>query len=243
MIDIDLALKEFIKYSEEFDLSRPEIKRKQLHSLRVMKISKEIAESLDLDEEKIKLATLIGLLHDIARFEQFTQFETFHDAQSFDHGDYGASILEKDIRKYIKNDKYDDIIITAVKNHNKYEINPELKDEKLLYSKLIRDADKIDIIFECVDVFWKNNESKVEKSVILDSIFEEVKQQKLIKRTKEYQLTESEKLLGTIAFIFDINFRKSFEILKQENYINKMVDRFNFENKDTNTKWNILESS
>ena len=35
-----------------------------------MEISKKIAESLKLTQEEIELATLIGLLHDIARFEK-----------------------------------------------------------------------------------------------------------------------------------------------------------------------------
>ena len=37
--------------------------------------------------KEIELAGLIGLLHDIARFEQFTKYQTFNDRLSFDHGD------------------------------------------------------------------------------------------------------------------------------------------------------------
>ena len=37
-----------------------------------------------------------------------------------------------------------------------------------------------------------------------------------------------------MAFIFDMNFKESFEILKEKDYINKTFDRFDF--KDEKTK-------
>ena len=99
-IRLNKAKKEFIKYTEQYNLENENIKRKQLHSIRVMELSKEIATKLEMSQEDIDIATLIGLLHDIARFEQYTQFQTFRDLESFDHGDYAIKILEKDIRKY-----------------------------------------------------------------------------------------------------------------------------------------------
>ena len=95
-----------------------------------MEISKEIAQGLRLTLEEIDIATLIGLLHDIARFEQYTQYHTFKDAQSIDHGDLGVEILNKDIRKYIETDKYDETIKLAVKNHNKYKIQEGLTQKQ-----------------------------------------------------------------------------------------------------------------
>ena len=68
MIDLDKAEKEFIKYSEKFNLEDSHLKRKQLHSLRVRDLSREIAQKMNLNNEEIQIATLIGLLHDIARF-------------------------------------------------------------------------------------------------------------------------------------------------------------------------------
>ena len=70
MIDLSKAKSEFIKYTNNYDLNDSHITRKIHHSLRVMEASKKIAENLNLTKEQIDLATLIGLLHDIARFEQ-----------------------------------------------------------------------------------------------------------------------------------------------------------------------------
>ena len=116
-INLEKAKDEFIRYTENNDLQNEHIKGKQEHSIRVMEISKQIAEGLHLSQEEIEIATLIGLLHDIARFEQYTKYNTFIDLKSFDHGDYGAEILEKELKKYRKTNKYDDIIIKAVKNN------------------------------------------------------------------------------------------------------------------------------
>ena len=62
MIDLIKAEDEFKKYTQNYDMQLDGIERKYNHSFRVMKISKEIAENLNLNEEQIQLATLIGLL-------------------------------------------------------------------------------------------------------------------------------------------------------------------------------------
>ena len=43
---------------------------------------------------------VIGLLHDIGRFEQEAQYHTFNDFKSMDHGDYGAEYLKNNIGAY-----------------------------------------------------------------------------------------------------------------------------------------------
>ena len=134
-INLDKAKKEFLNYTENFDLKNEYIELKKNHSLRVMKISQNIATRLGLAQNDIDLATLIGLLHDIARFEQYTQFKTFRDIDSFDHGDYAIKILESDLKKYVETDEYDNIIKVAIKNHNKYQIEEGLNDRELLYAK------------------------------------------------------------------------------------------------------------
>jgi putative nucleotidyltransferase with HDIG domain len=235
MINMEKAKKEFIAYTNQFDINNPNIERKIGHSIRVMGISKKIAESLKLDKEQIELAALIGLLHDIGRFNQMKKYNTFNDKDSIDHGDYGIEILNKDMRKYIDSNKYDTIIKKAIKNHNKYEIEEGLTDEELLFSKIIRDADKTDILYEAVCIFWKDSESKIEKEIISDHLFNQFKNRTLIKRTKGKK-SGVDSILTTLAFIFDINFKSTFEILSKEEYINKIIERFDFKDEYTKEK-------
>lgn len=205
-----------------------------------MNISKRIATGIGLSQEEIEIAGLIGLLHDIARFEQFTQFETFNDLNSFDHGNYALEILDKDIRKYIQNDKYDEIIKIAIKNHNKFEIEEGLKEKELVFAKLIRDADKIDIIHEAVEMFWKGIENQINNTKISERVENQFKSYKQIKRGKDDEkIPNIDEVIGVIAFIFDVNYRESFEIIKKEDYINKILSRFDL--KDQKSKEKIEE--
>ena len=235
-IDLNKAQKEFLNYTEKFDLKNENIELKQLHSLRVMKISKEIATRLGLSQNDIDLATLIGLLHDIARFEQYKQFQTFRDLESFDHGDYAIKILEKEIRKYVETTEYDNIIKVAIKNHNKIAIEEGLTEQEMLFAKIIRDADKIDIFYEALCFFWKNEEEKVNISKISDRVYDQFNDKKLIKREKNVKLENVDSIISVIVFIFDINFKVSFEILKEKDYINQIINRFKFKDEETKEK-------
>ena len=79
MIDIEKARKEFDNYTKNYDLDNENLNKKYYHTYRVMGICKAIAKSLKLSDEEINLAKIIGLLHDIARFEQYTKYRTFAD--------------------------------------------------------------------------------------------------------------------------------------------------------------------
>lgn len=235
MIDIEKAKEAFIKYTENYDLKIKAIERKQQHSLRVMKLATKIATELKLSQEEIEIATLIGLLHDIARFEQYAKYKTYKDIDSFDHGDYGVKILNKDIRNYIDTDEYDKIIKCAVKNHNKYKIESGLNEKEELFCKIVRDADKLDILFETETMFWKIDRVNIEKCTITDEVMERILNKKPVKIKQDDD--ELVKLLCIIAFVFDINFKPSLSIIKNKKYINNILNSFEF--KDANTKKQI----
>lgn len=241
LLDIKRAEMEFLKYVKKFDETESKIDLKKHHSIRVMKISNQIAKTLFKNEEQIELATLIGLLHDIARFEQYTRYRTFNDFESFDHGDYGVEILKRDnyIRKFIQTDKYDNIILKAIKNHNKFQIEEGLTEEELIYSKLIRDADKLDIFYEVCTLFWKDRKNEIENSRISNNIEENFKGQKLIKKDKT--INGVDRVILTMAFVFDLNYKESFKILKKEDYINRGLNQFNFKYNETKEKIEELE--
>ena len=237
-INIEEAKEEFIKYTENFNTKDENIERKQQHSLRVMKIAEQIATNLKLNEEQIQLATLIGLLHDIGRFKQYTDIGLENNLEGFDHGDYGAKVLFEEgiIRKFIETNKYDEIIKKSIKNHNKFSIEAGLTQEELLFAKLIRDADKIDILYESIDIYYKNNEEEVNKSVLSEKIYNEFTKKATIKKGKNVRLKFIDDITCVISFIYDINYKTSFEIIKEKDYINKIIDRYNFQDQSTKTK-------
>ena len=238
MIDIKKSKDEFMKYTNNYDMENENIDRKIYHSLRVMEISKKIATNMGLENEKIELATLIGLLHDIGRFEQFKIYQTYSDLESIDHGDLGADILKQNnfIRNFIKEAKYDEIILKSVQNHNKYKIADDLNKEEKLFCKIVRDADKIDILYEAIEIFWKKGREEIQNDLISDKVYNEFLNKKLIKKDKNMKKNGIDKLVLMLAFVFDINFHESLEILKKEDYLNKILNNFDFKRQDTKEK-------
>ena len=196
MIDIKKSKDEFMKYTNNYDIENENIERKIYHSLRVMEISKKIATNMGLENEKIELATLIGLLHDIGRFEQFKIYQTYSDLESIDHGDLGADILKQNnfIRNFIKEAKYDEIILKSVQNHNKYKIADDLNKEEKLFCKIVRDADKIDILYEAIEIFWKKGREEIQNDLISDKVYNEFLNKKLIKKDKNMKKNGIDKL-------------------------------------------------
>lgn len=231
MIDLPNANKEFIKYVKEFDVTNSRIKGKQRHSIRVENISKLIAEDLKLNQEEIDLAMLIGLLHDIGRFEQEKQYHTFNDLKSFDHGDYGAELLRKLIRNFIDIDKYDNIIFQSVRNHNKLKIDENLNEQENFFAKIVRDADKLDIMDETINLFYKETENLVNESDISEYTLNFVRNHQTVETPKNVEILYLDGVVRTIAFVFDLNYKKSFEILKEQDYINRIIDRFDYQNR------------
>ena len=107
----------FDNYAKKFDFNNDKVKRKYHHSYRVQVLCEIIAKDLGFEENDIRLASLCGIFHDIARFKQSTKFDTFDDSKSFDHGDVGADLFndlfanDLDInfdvsKKIIKDNKY-----------------------------------------------------------------------------------------------------------------------------------------
>lgn len=202
----------FKEYVNTFDFDNENIKLKYYHTLEVADLSYKIASDLGLSEEEKDLAKLIGYLHDIGRFEQMVKTNTFLD-KVLDHADNGIKVLfdEGLIRKFIKDNKYDDIIRKAVKNHNKYKILDEVSDEEKLFANIIRDSDKIDI-FRVRRLYNKDKIEVSPSKEVLESIYR--KEPINIKDIKN----KTDSILCVLAFIFDINYKCSIKLLKEKGY-------------------------
>lgn len=235
VVNIEEAKKRFIEFADRYDLTNEHMNRKKYHSLRVTEVSEEIAKRENFTEEEVEIATLIGLLHDIARFKQYTEYQTFKDSESIDHGDVAVELLENNsfLRKFINTDKYDNIIKSAIKNHNKFSIEEGISEEENKFCKLIRDADKIDIIYESIYIFWKNEKEIMENSKIDKQLIEEFNKKKLL-ITKNYKKIEyADKIIQLFGFMYDLNYTSSHEIIMEQKYIDEMINRFKFKDECT----------
>ena len=139
----------FNEFVNKFDLMIPQIMMKKEHSCRVALNARLLANFLNLSEEDSNIAYISGLFHDLGRFVQYSTYKTFDDNKSIDHGDLSYEIL-----KSIGYNKKE--VLNAVKYHNKYEIPNNLDNRNKLFCKILRDADKFDILNDDFNLKYKN---------------------------------------------------------------------------------------
>ena len=240
-MDFELAEKSFQEYLKNYDINDGSIALKIKHTYEVVKKSEYIANGLRLDKENIELAKIIALLHDIGRFEQIKEFGEFND-KKIEHAEFGVKVLFDNglIRKFIEENKYDNIIYKAIYNHNKYKIEENLNENELLQCKIIRDADKLDNFRvkekdKLENIFPKiYNEKTINYETISEKVYEEFMQHKCIKL--EDRKTIIDYWVCVIAFIFDLNFNISLQYVKENNYIDILVNRIEYKNDTTKQK-------
>ena len=239
LIDINLAKKFFSEYVKKYDNKDKQVKLKITHIERVSQMAKKLAIELSLSEEDIKLAELIGLLHDIGRFEQIKNYHTFIDSKSINHAEYGVKVLFEDglIRSFIESDEYDNLIRKAILNHNRLKIEDGLSDKELLHAKLIRDADKLDIFynltFEDKSAVWGKDDTSNE--IISDEIYREYIENRAINYS--HMNTGADLLVANFAYVYNLYFKQSLIFLKNKNYLEKIYKRFDFKDRITKERY------
>lgn len=211
-------IEEFKKHVNNYNVQDENIKRKLVHSIRVMKISKYLAKKLKLSKLDIHIAELIGLLHDYARFEQWTKYKTFSDLNSIDHGDLGVELLfnENNIKKYDLNEEDYELVYNSIKYHNKYDYPKTMDDLNETHCKIIRDSDKLDILYIC-----SKNKRKISKDDKISKKAQEDFYKKILVSRKDIKSTSDEILLE-LSWVFDINYKESYKYLKKKKYIWKL---------------------
>lgn len=234
-IDIIKAKKIFKEYVKNYNSEDAKIKIKIAHIERVSQIAKQLAESLKLSKEDIELAELIGLLHDIGRFEQIKLYNTFLDKDSVNHAEYGVKVLFEDglIRKFIDDDKYDKIIKVAILNHNKIEIEEGLTEKENLHAKIIRDADKTDIFYILTvadkEEIWYSPDLSNEK--LTDEVYKEFIENKFVDFKK--MKTGVDLLAAHFTYIFNLYFKQSIKLIYDKKYLENLYNRFKFNDQQT----------
>ena len=241
MISIEKAKKAFECFVQQFDITDPKIDLKIRHTYGVMEACDYLAQKLQLSEIDHQLALLIGLLHDIGRFEQLTRFNSYDDTL-LSHAQCGLEVLFDDksgiIRQFIDTDQYDSILFHAIKNHSEFAIADGLTEQELLHAKLIRDADKLDNFRvktkDSIPAMLDVQEEELGCEDITDAIFETFCNHQLI--LKSDRKTHMDMWISYLAFIFDFNFPASFQYVLEHNYIHQNIDRIPYSNPDTAIK-------
>ncbi|NRT70629.1 HD domain-containing protein [Clostridium beijerinckii] len=216
------------KFYGEDSLINQNIELKEIHTLKVAEHAVNIAKSLNLTQEEVDTAEIIGLFHDIGRFEQFQKYKTFRDAFSENHAALGVRILEENgILKNLE-DSRRKIIIKAVNLHNEKDLPMDLNKEESLFCKLIRDADKLDI-FRIIMGYER--ERKNHPNPALDNLpvtsgynsdfIKDIRSNKKISNNslKNY----NDRKIYELSWIIDLNFSFSLNYIKEREVLKTLI--------------------
>src|SRR5664280_1224018 len=152
----------FLDYTNRFQSLDPAVEKNIIlkigHTYRVCDNVSRIAKSLGMERCDLVMAEVLALFHDIGRFEQLKVFGSFNDRITVDHAKLGLKVLNNSrvLACLPRNERR--LLCRSIWLHNKYEIPEKERLDTILFSRLIRDADKLDILgvinehFECRDL-------------------------------------------------------------------------------------------
>jgi putative nucleotidyltransferase with HDIG domain len=227
------GLKEwFAAYVETFRSHNHEVQQnidlKKGHTKRVYNEILKIGAQLGLNPEELNLAATIALFHDVGRFEQYSRYLTFSDRLSEDHAELGIKILDQQGVLDKLDAETREVIKCAIRSHNKPALPLGTTATCLCFTKLLRDADKLDIWRTLVGYYYKKS-GKRNSSLTLDlidtpGISEEVYNDLMNNRIVNLKIVKNLndlKLLQT-GWIFDINFGPTLVYIKKHRYLEKI---------------------
>jgi hypothetical protein len=223
----------FEYYTSRFHCPDAEIEKniilKLAHTYRVCENITVIARSLGMKEEDVSLAKALALFHDVGRFEQLRDFGSFNDSLTVDHALLGLKVINSSGVLSILPKKERNLIRKSIWHHNKYQIPVTEKAEVTLFSKLIRDADKLDILrivtehFETRDQhpnqaldFGQTDELGLTEEVVADILQGNMVRIAALKTLGDMRLMYS-------SWIFDINYPITLAYVKERGYLERLL--------------------
>lgn len=209
------------KYIKSFYNDNKEIQEgisiKEVHTKKVASISGVLAGHLQLNKHDVILAQIIGLFHDIGRFKQFTIYKTFNDALSENHALLGLKVLQEYnlLERLSPDDRQ--LLEFAIRNHNAKQIEQTKDKRQLLFAKIIRDADKLDI-FRVLRPYLTTGDIEPCSAVFVEQ-FKNGGQcdYKLIR-------TQNDRKLVRLLWIYDINFSWTLSKIVSQGYVEEIIN-------------------
>ncbi|MCQ2979191.1 MAG: HD domain-containing protein [Clostridia bacterium] len=219
-------------YDHEDGVSKDYMHLKMVHTKKVVEAIEQIAKSINLSSEDIILAKLIGLLHDVGRFPQIHKYKIDNDNLTENHALLGIKVIkELDLLKD-EDEVNRNIILKSIEYHNILSIPNEEKDDRvILFSKLIRDADKVDIYRVMLTDIYSYPIDKLKElysnlsfeSKLSDEIYYPLKDRKNVSR-KDI-VTFLDHIMMQMSWVTsDINYNESKKMIRDNHYIEKLYE-------------------
>ena len=222
----------FMDYVKDYDSENPMIHHKILHTFRVADLAERIAGSVAPDKDSMDFAWFLGLLHDIGRFEQVRQYGTFIDSQSVDHAQFGADLLFKEglIDRFPTDDLlqgWQDMAETAIRLHNQLLLPENLPPQTLLFTRILRDADKIDIFRVVMEIPFEERIGK-SKGLLTDDpeaspeVMACVKAHRCIPRDARRSVLDG--IISHCCLVFELEYEESRRLAGEQGDLSRLIE-------------------
>lgn len=214
-------------YYREDQKEQNNILLKEKHSLFVAQNALAIAKGEALGSNETMIAEIAGLFHDVGRFPQYAKYKTFLDKVSVNHGQLGAETLlsEGILSRLSRRER--DIIENAVRFHNAFAVPDDFDADMALFTRIVRDSDKIDIWRVFCEYFEAPEEDKADAATLglpddpewSQDAVSAIMGRQIVKLAQVR--TVNDFMLLQLSWVFDINFRASFKIIQQSGIIDR----------------------
>ncbi|MEI8115725.1 MAG: HD domain-containing protein [Bacteroidia bacterium] len=223
---------EFEEFFQSLITDSPENKRKfeeiRAHSLRVVSNSLLLAKFVLPVEEDKRIAEITALFHDIGRASMIAKNAEVSVIQR-DHAILSGEIIQKmDFFQTIPAE-LQLVIIKSIINHSKPKLSKLDNEQQSLFARLLRDADKLDI-FDSSYRFFKEK-SGIQPALTIDLLNNSEVSDKIIKSIIACKIAAIEDMksindykLMLISMAFDLNFKYTFRIMSEKQYIQKIYE-------------------
>ena len=210
----------FWDFANLYDTQNSNILRKIIHSYEVARNCYAIACNLGLNEDDRNFCYLMGLTHDLGRFEQWKLYKTYNDKLSVDHGDLSYEILNNiDCEKqFYLTKKQVEILKESIKYHTKFYYGTD--KDIIFYNNIIRNADAFSNIITTANGAMQMT---VEKDGVTIEILNSFLKQEFLNYSPNTKLDRSLMLLACCYYV-NISFLRE-EILKC-NYLDIIYETF-----------------
>jgi len=207
------------------------LKLKEDHSRRVCEEMQYLADTLVLPDNQRLIAETIALFHDIGRFEQFTKYRTYNDSRSTDHCLLGLEVLRTENVLDGIDSRERELIEKAIEYHGRKVLPTDLDGDCLLFSKLIRDADKLDVYYVVTQYYKQYRNDPRNFMLELEfpdepgysaKVVEGVLQGRLIDYTPLRTLNDAK--LIQLGWVYDVNFPATLKRIRQRRFLEKLLE-------------------
>ena len=221
-------MKIFEQYVRKYNMNNINIKARYFHSLKVMEIAKDLATQLGIfNEEEIALCELLGLFHEIGNFSKTPNYHI--DEEIDDAGEKAIDILFNKglLREITKEKNYDNIIKIALQSYDKEGFINNIDNKTKHICAILKDAHNLDsfrlfVNYPYVDTVIKSYPSSL--------VYDDFKSFKTI--SSKVSDNASDEVLVTLSKMYSFNYKYSYYLLKQNDYVNKIFNFLNFDNSE-----------